>query len=119
MKLAREVDPDGKRTIGVLTKLDLMDKGTNAFDILIGKAYPLKLGFCAVVNRSQDDINKNLPISKALQAEKDFFKSHSAYSSMQSKCGTAHLVRTLNMILIQHIKEKLPELKAKLNLLVM
>ncbi|KAI3650222.1 hypothetical protein MP228_004960 [Amoeboaphelidium protococcarum] len=119
LKLAREVDPDGKRTIGVLTKLDLMDKGTNAFDILIGKAYPLKLGFCAVVNRSQDDINKNLPISKALQTEKDFFKSHSAYSSMQSKCGTAHLVRTLNMILIQHIKEKLPKLKAKLNLLVM
>lgn len=56
LKLAREVDPLGKRTIGVITKLDLMDSGTNALDILSGKLYPLKLGFVGVVNRSQQDI---------------------------------------------------------------
>ena len=31
LKLAREVDPEGNRTIGVITKLDLMDEGTQAF----------------------------------------------------------------------------------------
>ena len=41
----------GKRTIGVLTKLDLMDHGTNAMDILSGRVYPLKLGFIGIVNR--------------------------------------------------------------------
>ena len=34
MKIAKEVDPDGLRTIGVVTKLDLMDQGTDARDIL-------------------------------------------------------------------------------------
>jgi replication fork clamp-binding protein CrfC len=34
IQLSKEVDPDGYRTVGVLTKLDLMDKGTNAMDIL-------------------------------------------------------------------------------------
>ncbi|GMG37628.1 unnamed protein product [Ambrosiozyma monospora] len=37
LKLARQVDPQGKRTIGILSKLDLMDHGTNAYDILTGK----------------------------------------------------------------------------------
>ena len=34
LKLARQVDGQGRRTIGVLTKVDLMDHGTNAIDIL-------------------------------------------------------------------------------------
>ena len=37
IKLAREVDPLGERTLGVLTKLDLMDPGTDASDILKNK----------------------------------------------------------------------------------
>ena len=34
LKLARRVDPSGERTIGVLTKIDLMDQGTNCMDII-------------------------------------------------------------------------------------
>ncbi|KAL9321925.1 hypothetical protein ACSQ67_009978 [Phaseolus vulgaris] len=34
IKLSKEVDPTGARTFGVLTKLDLMDKGTNALDVI-------------------------------------------------------------------------------------
>ena len=37
LQIAREVDPQGQRTIGVLTKLDLMDRGTDARDVLEGK----------------------------------------------------------------------------------
>ncbi|KAK4859020.1 hypothetical protein QYF36_025374 [Acer negundo] len=33
IKLSREVDPAADRTFGVLTKVDLMDKGTNALDV--------------------------------------------------------------------------------------
>jgi replication fork clamp-binding protein CrfC len=53
LKLAREVDPQGQRTVGVLTKLDIMDKGTDAMDVLQGRVYPLRLGFIGVVLRSQ------------------------------------------------------------------
>lgn len=53
LKLAREVDPQGERTIGVLTKIDLMDEGTNALELLQGEIYPLKLGYYGVKCRSQ------------------------------------------------------------------
>ncbi|RZF39082.1 hypothetical protein LSTR_LSTR016525 [Laodelphax striatellus] len=44
IKIAKEVDPDGRRTLAVLTKLDLMDAGTDASDILYGRVIPVKLG---------------------------------------------------------------------------
>lgn len=56
LKMAREVDPEGIRTIGVLTKLDLMDDGTDAKDILDNKVFHLRRGYVGVVNRSQKDI---------------------------------------------------------------
>ena len=52
LKLAKEVDPQGERTIGVLTKIDLMDEGTNALELLNGGIYPLKLGYYGVKCRS-------------------------------------------------------------------
>ncbi|OJD32921.1 dynamin central region [Diplodia corticola] len=118
LKLARHVDPMGRRTIGVLTKLDLMDHGTNALDILSGRVYPLKLGFIGVVNRSQYDIQENKSLSDALQAERDFFKQHPAYRNMANRCGTEFLARTLNTTLMAHIRERLPDIKARLNTLM-
>jgi vacuolar protein sorting-associated protein 1 len=44
LKLARDVDTEGVRTIGVLTKIDLMDQGTDVVDILAGRVIPLRLG---------------------------------------------------------------------------
>ena len=39
------------KTVGVLTKIDIMDKGTHAADALAGRVVPLKLGFIGVINR--------------------------------------------------------------------
>ncbi|KAL4901010.1 hypothetical protein BDW74DRAFT_87335 [Aspergillus multicolor] len=118
LKLARQVDPMGRRTIGVLTKLDLMDHGTNAMDILSGRVYPLKLGFIGVVNRSQQDIQSGKSLSEALQAELDFFRHHPAYRNMANRCGTQFLAKTLNSTLMSHIRERLPDIKARLNTLM-
>lgn len=118
LKLARYVDPTGKRTIGVLTKLDLMDHGTNALDILSGRVYPLKLGFIGVVNRSQQDIQVNKPMSDALSAERDFFRMHPAYRNIASRCGTQYLAKVLNQTLMSHIRDRLPDIKARLNTLM-
>lgn len=108
----------GKRTIGVLTKLDLMDHGTNAMDILSGRVYPLKLGFIGIVNRSQQDIQGNKSLSDALQAERDFFKHHPAYRNMANRCGTQFLAKSLNQTLMAHIRDRLPDIKARLNTLM-
>jgi dynamin 1-like protein len=118
LKLARHVDPLGRRTIGVLTKVDLMDHGTNALDILSGRVYPLKLGFIGVVNRSQQDIQGNKPMEEALKAEVDFFKHHPAYRNIANRCGTQYLARTLNTTLMAHIRDRLPDIKARLNTLM-
>ena len=118
LKLARHVDPLARRTIGVLTKVDLMDHGTNAIDILSGRVYPLKLGFIGVVNRSQQDIQGNKPMEDALKAEMDFFRHHPAYRNIASRCGTQFLAKTLNTTLMSHIRERLPDIKARLNTLM-
>ncbi|KUJ08617.1 uncharacterized protein LY89DRAFT_691041 [Mollisia scopiformis] len=118
LKLARHVDPLGRRTIGVLTKIDLMDHGTNALDILSGRVYPLKLGFIGVVNRSQQDIQGNKSLAEALKSESDFFKHHPAYRNMANRCGTQFLARSLNTTLMAHIRERLPDIKARLNTLM-
>ncbi|KAG2065445.1 hypothetical protein BDR04DRAFT_1174606 [Suillus decipiens] len=118
LKLARSVDPQGRRTIGVLTKLDLMDAGTNALDILTGRIYPLKLGFIGVVNRSQQDINSEKSLPDALDSEAEFFRNHAAYRNIAHKNGTKYLARTLNQVLMNHIRDKLPDMKARLNTLM-
>ena len=94
IKLARELDPRGERTIGVLTKLDLMDPGTDASDILHNKVIPLRRGYIAVVNRGQRDIDADLSIRVGLRNEERFFRTHPTYSrdrSILNKCGTANL----------------------------
>ncbi|KAJ5587953.1 uncharacterized protein N7459_003718 [Penicillium hispanicum] len=118
LKLARQVDPMGRRTIGVLSKLDLMDHGTNAMDILSGRVYPLKLGFIGVVNRSQQDIQSGKSLADALRAEADFFRHHPAYRNMANRCGTQFLAKTLNTTLMSHIRDRLPDIKARLNTLM-
>eukprot|EP01088_Endostelium_zonatum_P000165 TRINITY_DN1027_c0_g1_i1.p1 TRINITY_DN1027_c0_g1~~TRINITY_DN1027_c0_g1_i1.p1 ORF type:complete len:743 (-),score=219.96 TRINITY_DN1027_c0_g1_i1:58-2238(-) len=115
LQLARTVDPDGRRTIGVITKIDLMDRGTNAVDVLQGKDIPLSLGYIGVINRSQSDINTNKSIKDSLKAEQEYFSSHPLYRGIMNKLGTQVLSKTLNKILMNHIKDALPDLKSKLN----
>nr|POE87504.1 vacuolar protein sorting-associated protein 1 [Quercus suber] len=115
LKLAREVDPEGQRTIGVLTKVDLMDEGTDVVDILAGRIIPLRLGYVPVVNRGQRDIEAKKAISYALEHEKNFFENHKAYRNKASYCGTPYLARKLNLILMMHIKNTLPDIKARIS----
>ncbi|XP_029943366.1 dynamin-2-like isoform X6 [Salarias fasciatus] len=114
LKIAKEVDPQGLRTIGVITKLDLMDEGTDARDILENKLLPLRRGYIGVVNRSQKDIDGKKDIRAALAAERKFFLSHPAYRHIAERMGTPHLQKTLNQQLTNHIRDTLPGLRNKL-----
>jgi replication fork clamp-binding protein CrfC len=114
LKLAKEVDPSGMRTIGVITKLDLMDEGTDAREILENRLLPLRRGYIGVVNRSQKDIDGRKDIKAALMAERNFFLAHPSYRHMADRMGTSYLQKTLNQQLTNHIKETLPALRNKL-----
>lgn len=114
MKVARTVDPEGNRTIGVITKLDLMDAGTDARQVLAGQVFPLKLGYVGVVNRSQQDIDHDKSISAAVDAEESYFSEHDVYKHLDNT-GTRHLQWRLNRELKKHIFHALPKLRADLN----
>lgn len=114
LKMARSVDPDGERTIGVLTKVDIMDHGTDCSEILANRVVPLRRGYIAVINRSQQDIKDDLPIRKGLAKESSFFQSHPKYRNMLLRCGTTNLTRSLNQILMLHIRDCLPDIKSKI-----
>ncbi|XP_039024007.1 dynamin-related protein 3A-like isoform X1 [Hibiscus syriacus] len=115
LQIAKLADPSGSRTVGVITKLDIMDRGTNACNFLLGRVVPLKLGYVGVVNRCQEDINKNRSIQEALAYEEQFFGDHPVYNGVSNHCGIPQLAKKLNQILEQHIRKDLPRLKAVLN----
>lgn len=111
LKLAKEFDKDGSRTIGVLTKLDLMDAGTDARKILENKVIPLHHGYIGVVNRSQKSVNNKKDIAKALKDEREFFIKKDCYSDFVDRSGIPYLQKMLNKTLAKHILNKLPGLK--------
>ncbi|XP_018603133.1 dynamin-1-like protein isoform X1 [Scleropages formosus] len=115
LKVAREVDPDGRRTLAVVTKLDLMDAGTDAMDVLMGRVIPVKLGLIGVVNRSQLDINNKKTVADAIRDEYAFLQKK--YPSLANRNGTKFLAKTLNRLLMHHIRDCLPELKTRINVL--
>ncbi|XP_031721714.1 dynamin-1-like protein isoform X2 [Anarrhichthys ocellatus] len=115
LKVAREVDPDGRRTLAVVTKLDLMDAGTDAMDVLMGRVIPVKLGLIGVVNRSQLDINNKKSVTDAIRDEHAFLQKK--YPSLANRNGTKYLARTLNRLLMHHIRDCLPNLKTRINVL--
>ena len=114
LKLAREVDPEGSRTIGVLTKVDLMDEGTDVIDILLGRVIPLKFGYVPVINRGQKDIEQKKTIRQALDDERRFFENHPSYKIKAHYCGTPYLAKRLNGILLHHIRSTLPDIKMRI-----
>ncbi|KAF3795853.1 Dynamin-related protein 3A [Nymphaea thermarum] len=116
LQMARIADPDGSRTIGVITKLDIMDRGTDARNFLLGNVIPLRLGYIGVVNRCQEDIIYNRSIQEALANEEDFFRSQPVYHGLIDRCGVHQLAKKLNQVLVQHIRKVLPGLKARINI---
>jgi GTPase SAR1 family protein len=129
VRLAKEVDPRSERTLGVLTKLDLMDKGTDATDVLNGKAVHLALGWCAVVNRSQDDIQRGVDMRTARENERVWFETHGeTYGTEQASVdgsrafakdpdttapnvGTDALVNALVRVLGERVRREIPRIR--------
>ncbi|KAG0716154.1 Dynamin-1-like protein [Chionoecetes opilio] len=116
LKMAKEVDPDGRRTLAVITKLDLMDAGTDAIDILCGRVIPVKLGIIGVVNRSQQDIIDSKSIKQSLADEAAFLQRR--YPTLATRNGTPYLAKTLNRLLMHHIRDCLPVLKTRVTMMM-
>ncbi|VWU48272.1 dynamin-like protein [Hepatocystis sp. ex Piliocolobus tephrosceles] len=120
LKMARKVDPKHERTIGVITKCDMVDKPDVWKKIVSGSVYPLKKGFVAVVCRSSKDIEQNVGIEESLIKEEEYFNNCIDPTNKIEcllECGINNLAKKLNNILIEHIKNTVPHLKPKIDAL--
>ncbi|CAF3969582.1 unnamed protein product [Rotaria sp. Silwood2] len=113
IKYAKMFDPDGERTIGVLTKIDLVDRGAEQklLEVFDNKRIPLKHGYLMVKCRTQEDIDNNIELSEALRKEEHFFSKSSKFQSVPiERRGCPSLARFLTRELVRNIKQALPHL---------
>jgi vacuolar protein sorting-associated protein 1 len=108
--MAMTIDKLGERTLACITKIDIMDRGTDARALLLNKGeVPLKLGYIGIKNRSQADIQEGKTVGQSLQEEKMFFSKSPIYSSLPASClGTNALVTALTKVLSNNITQFLP-----------
>ncbi|KNH06820.1 hypothetical protein XU18_2422 [Perkinsela sp. CCAP 1560/4] len=119
VQLAQQVDPHGRRTIGVLTKLDLMEEGTHVVDIIEQRVISLQRGFIPVVNMSQSDLDQgSKTMADQRRAELQFFAQHPRYAPMRDRCGMAFLQAKLSAVLLEHVQQALPKLRTDLDGLI-
>lgn len=121
MELIKRHDPEGKRTIGILTKVDLMNVNTDISDYLqgnISRDLHLKYGYYAVRNRAPEE-SKNISVVEGFQREKAFFKNHPAYSNLtgssKAHLGIPNMTNRISDILVKNIKHSLPHILTKVN----
>ncbi|XP_067401319.1 interferon-induced GTP-binding protein Mx2-like [Emydura macquarii macquarii] len=120
LKMAQEVDPDGERTLGILTKPDLVDRGTeeSVVDIVRNLVIHLRKGYMIVKCRGQQDIHNNQTLASAIQKERAFFEEHEHFRVLldENKATIPILAEKLTSELVEHINKSLPSLEEKINI---
>ncbi|NXI89651.1 MX protein, partial [Psophia crepitans] len=115
LKMAQEVDPTGERTLGILTKPDLVDRGTeeSIINITRNQVIPLKKGYMIVKCRGQQDIHNKLSLAAAIEQERKFFETHKYFSILleEGKATIPNLAERLTSELVRHITKTLPILE--------
>ena len=105
LRASRRVDPRGERTIGVITKMDLVD-ADRGVDILTDRKYPLRLGYVGVVCKipQQTLFNRGTNVTTAIvKNENAYFSSHPIQFGPESELnvGTPKLRKKLMTTLEQ------------------
>uniref|UniRef100_A0A672ZBC3 Interferon-induced GTP-binding protein Mx n=1 Tax=Sphaeramia orbicularis TaxID=375764 RepID=A0A672ZBC3_9TELE len=118
LKMAQEVDPDGERTLGILTKPDLVDKGTEetVVDIVHNEVIHLKKGYMIVRCRGQKEITEKVSLTDAIEREEAFFKDHTFFNALydDGHATIPKLAEKLTLELVHHIEKSLPRLEEQI-----
>uniref|UniRef100_H2QL17 Interferon-induced GTP-binding protein Mx2 n=1 Tax=Pan troglodytes TaxID=9598 RepID=H2QL17_PANTR len=118
LSMAHEVDPEGDRTIGILTKPDLMDRGTekSVMNVVRNLTYPLKKGYMIVKCRGQQEITNRLSLAEATKKEITFFQTHPYFRVLleEGSATVPRLAERLTTELIVHIQKSLPLLEEQI-----
>lgn len=113
LQMVEQLDPEGERTLGVLTKLDIMNAGTDALSILRGEEVDLRHGFIAVKGRNQQQLKQGMSVMESIEEERKYFDSTEPYKSFSERnttLGTPVLINRISSIMNKHIKKTLPSI---------
>ncbi|XP_061089713.1 interferon-induced GTP-binding protein Mx3-like [Conger conger] len=118
LQMAQEEDPEGERTLGILTKPDLVDKGTEetVVDIVHNEVINLTKGYMIVKCRGQKEIKDKVSLNEATYKEKAFFQDHSHFSALfdEGFATIPKLAEKLTLELVHHIEKSLPRLEQQI-----
>lgn len=107
LEMAAECDTEGERTLGVLTKPDLVDPGAehHVLDLVEGRSHKLKLGWCIVRNRGQKELLELTTDRNAV--ERYFFMSQNPWAKVEKdRVGVEALRRRLIEILAAIVRRQ-------------
>lgn len=114
LRASRKVDPRGERTIGVITKMDLVDPERGA-QMLQDNKYALRLGYVGVISRIPQITNKffsrgpNNILDAVVANENAFFSSHTHEfgPTSNAEVGVGNLRKKLMHVLEQTMSSSL------------
>ena len=108
MNVLSENNSNNLRRICVLTKIDIMDKGSDVKDVLLNKTIPNDLGYIGVVNRSKIDVMENITNDEILEKEKNFFNTNEIYKDLAKDfVGNDALIKKITKVYFKLIKDNL------------
>lgn len=110
LEKAEEFDPEGLRTLGVLTKPDLVDKGAehNVVNLIMDREHELRLGWHLLRNAGQSELSNS--ITARQDAETDFFNSVAPWKDLDNaRVGISSFRVRLQEILSDHIRREFPK----------
>jgi vacuolar protein sorting-associated protein 1 len=111
VKIASKADPEQKRTIGVLTSMDLPRSIEVGIARLEGEEKYLKLGWVGLKNRSSEDIKNGVTIQQARGNEKQFFDlTHPFSKERKNLFGVVSLCNKLIPLLNDICKQSYPKI---------
>jgi interferon-induced GTP-binding protein Mx len=114
LEWAAQYDPTGERTIGCMTKPDLIDPGAEAetIAVLTNRRKPLKLGYVMLRNRNQREVSECVANAEAIRREAAFFEASPAFSQVdRSLLGVEKLTAKLTSVLVSRIYSALPSMR--------
>jgi hypothetical protein len=120
LERAKKVDPTGDRTMGVLTKPDLVEKGNEAavLGLLTNREKPLKHGYVMLKNRTPAQLSAGMTLDEARAAETAWFAT-SYYSTAKGaedvRLGVGQLTPALTELLIALIHTAIPSMKREIS----
>ncbi|TIA32625.1 dynamin GTPase [Aureobasidium pullulans] len=116
LTMAEQADPDGHRTLGVLTKPDLVDGGgeKNVMRLVQGIDHPLNLGWCLVRNLGQQHINDTYVDRSSV--ENAFFRDKEPWNKLdRDRIGIDALCKRLQDVLASMYRGQFSNVKRELH----